>query len=150
MAKKKKFNEGKPDHVDGILQHPHGYLAHSYKCMDCMGQLSAIIGVSGSEICRSCAKLFSTSEETMGYIFHTYDIVWRDDRDWYSHCKLNIHIPNEECKICKKPKEYSYLRYYPGEAYAYNDQDLIIGTVNPEGIFKKIGKRKIPPGEKRA
>lgn len=94
--------------------------------------------------------MFSTSEETIGYIFHTYDIVWRTDRDWYSVCQLRIHLPGEQCSLCEKPKDYAYLRYFPGEAYAYNDQDLIIGTVNPEGIFKKIGDRSVPPGEQKA
>ena len=46
-------------------------------------------------------------------------------------------------------KKYAYLKYYPGEAFAYNKKNEIIGTVDPGGKFRSIGKRRIPPGEKR-
>lgn len=47
-------------------------------------------------------------------------------------------------------KQYLYLRYYPGDAYAMNKNDEIVGTVSPKGVFKPIGNRRVPPGEKRA
>lgn len=46
--------------------------------------------------------------------------------------------------------KWSYLKYFPGECYAYNKNNEIIGTVSPDGVFKRIGSRRIPSGQKRA
>ena len=47
----------------------------------------------------------------------------------------------------KRPKNTT-VRYYPGDMYVIDTHGYIIGTESPNGEYRPIGNREVPPGEK--
>jgi hypothetical protein len=58
-----------------------------------------------------------------------------------------IRTLKKESKQMKRPKNTT-VRYYPGDMYVIDKHGYIIGTERPDGEYRPIGNREVPPGEK--